>query len=339
VLQGAGRAGRGLAQQVRGLSGRVRELFGSGNVEANVLIARVRACLGRMVSHPAAIHVSVPSPDRVLLRGAVLAWERGPLMRAVAAVPGVRGVQEQLAVHESGEQLSALPAARSRPSARVSTLRPRWSRSTRLAAAAAGGGLLWNGLSRRGIWGALSATAGSVLLLRSLLRPTRAAGGRGRRQRDRTVAVSKSLQIQLPVPQVFGALRDCESFSGLLRNIQTIERRSDGSTYWRLAGVPGTPIEWRAVTTQLDQDRLLAWRTVEESPLQHSGFARFEPHDGGTRLQVYLWYRPPAGRLGDALAQLVGAGHRCVLDADLLRLKRYLETGRSGRDAPVVRTH
>jgi uncharacterized membrane protein len=93
------------------------------------------------------------------------------------------------------------------------------------------------------------------------------------------------------------------------------------------------------VTTQLDQDRLLAWRTVDESPLQHSGLARFESTEAGTRLQVDLWYRPPAGRLGHALAQLLGADPKSELDADLLRLKTYLETARPARDAAALRTH
>lgn len=335
VVLGLGRAGRDLAYRMLGVSARARGLFRTGSVEASVLIARVRACLGRIVSHPGAIHVSVTEPHRVLLRGAVLAWEHEPLLRAVAAVPGVRGVHEQLAVHESAEHISSLQGGRPRPGAAVSRLQPRWSRGTRLAAAAAGGGLVWSGLSRRGFWGALTATAGSMLLLRSVLRPARAGVG----ERDRTVAVRKTLHIRVPVPQVFDTLRDCERLPGLMRHVQTVERRPDGSTHWTLAGPLGLPIEWQAVTTQLDQDRLLAWRTVDESPLQHSGLARFEPTEGGTRLQVDLWYRPPAGRLGHALAQLLGADPKSELDDDLLRLKTYLETARPARDAAALRTH
>ena len=335
VTSGASRAGRDLANRLLGFSARARSLFRSGSVEANVLVARVRACLGRIVSHPGAIHVSVTEPHRVLLRGAVLAWEHEPLLRAVASVPGVRGVQEQLAVHESAEHISSLQGGRPRQLAVAVPLRPRWSQGTRLAAAAAGGGLLWNGLHRRGIWGAVTATAGSVLLLRSALRPVRSRSA----ECDRTVAVRKTLRIHAPVPDVFGALRDCESFPGLMRNVQAVERRPDGSTHWKIAGPLGIAIEWQAVTTQLEDGRLLAWRTLEDSPLQHSGLAHFEPEEGGTRLQVDLWYRPPTGRLGHALAQLLGADPKSELDADLLRLKTYLETERPARDAAAVRTH
>ncbi len=161
----------------------------------------------------------------------------------------------------------------------------------------------------------------------------------GGAERDRAVAVRKTLHIRVPVPQVFDALCDCERLPGLMRHIQTVERRLDGSTHWTLAGPPGTPIEWQAVTTQRDPDRLLAWRTVDESPLQHSGLARLEHEEGGTRLQVDLWYRPPAGRLGHALAQLLGTDPKSELDADLLRLKIYLETQRSARDAAALRMH
>jgi uncharacterized membrane protein len=335
VASGTQRAGRDLANRLVGVSAKARSLFRTGSVEANVLVARVRSCLGRIVSHPGAIHVSLTEPDHVLLRGAVLAWEHDPLLRAVAAVPGVRGVKEQLDVHESAEHISALQGGRPRWAPPALGLRPHWSQGTRVAAAAAGSGLIFGGLSRRGMWGALTATAGSVLLLRSVLRPARA----GSSERDRAVSVRKTLRIKAPVPQVFDAVRNCESFPVLMRHVQTVARQPDGSTSWKVTGPLGMAIEWQAVTTQLDQDRLLAWRTLENSPLQHSGLARFEPEEGGTRLQVDLWYQPPGGRLGHALAQLLGADPKSELDADLLRLKTYLETRRPARDAAALRTH
>ncbi len=328
-------AGRDLGNRLAGWIARRRGRLRPSGVEATVLIERVRACLGRIVSHPGAIHVSVTAPQRVLLRGAVLAWEQGPLLRAVAAVPGVRAVQEQLSVHESADHISALQGGRARH-AGPWVLRRRWSPGTRLATAAAGGGLLWGGLVRRGALGALSATAGTVLLLRSIWAGPARAGANGL---DGSLAVRKSLRIHAPVHRVFETLCDCESFPLLMRNVLAVQRREDGSTHWRIAGPLGVPLEWNAVTTQLEKNRLLAWRTVEDSSFEHSGLARFEAEADGTRLQVHLWYRPPAGRLGHAIAQLLGADPKSELDTDLMRLKTYLETHRPARDAAAARSH
>ena len=306
--------------------------FGHGSIESNVLLARVRACLGRVVSHPSAINVSLTEPQRVLLRGSVLAWEHGPLLRAVSAVPGVRGVQEQLAVHESAEQIFAQQDGRACRTPVPLLLRPHGSRGTRLATAAAGGGLLWGGLTRRGPWGALGALPPAVCCCCVASGMVRLLGSNGAR---RTVPVRKTLHIRASVARVFDALCDCENFPQLMRTVRTVQRLGDGSTYWRLTGPLGLSLEWNAIATQLDKDRLLAWRTLGESPLQHSGLARFEAEDGGTRLQVDLWYRPPAGQLGHALAQLLDS--KSELDAELLRLKTYLENSRPARDGVARR--
>jgi uncharacterized membrane protein len=283
----------------------------------------VRACLGRVISHPGAVHVSLAGPQRILLRGAVLAWEYEPLLRAVAEVPGVRAVHEQLAVHESAEQISSWQSARPRLVGSL-LLRPSWPPGARLATAAAGGSLVCGGLLRRGRLGWLSATVGAVLVLRSFWNRKQ---GSAIAPRDRMLSVRKTLHVRSEVPQVFAALCDCESFPRLMRNVRAVRRHEDGSTSWRIAGPLGLQLEWSAIATQIDRDRLIAWRTLEGSPLQHSGLVCFEAEDGGTRLQIDLWYRSPDARLGRAIADALRTDSKGEFDADLARLKTYLETG------------
>jgi uncharacterized membrane protein len=321
LVLGAGRAGRDLAHRLAGMPARTRGLFRSSTVQSTVLVARVRACLRRSISHPGAVHVSLAGPQRVLLRGAVLAWEYQPLLRAVAEVPGVRAVHEQLAVHESAEHLSSWQRPRL-----IRALRPRPSfpPGARLATAAAGGSLVYGGLLRRGKWGWLSATVGTVLVLRSLWNRTQ---GSATLTRDRMLTVRRSLHIRSPLPQVFAVLCDCESFPRWMRGVRAVRRHEDGSTSWRVAGPIGPPMEWSAIATQIDKDRLIAWRTLEGSPLQHSGLVCFEAEDGGTRLQIDLWYRPPGGGLNRAIAGALRTDSQGEFDADLARLKTHLESG------------
>jgi hypothetical protein len=44
-------------------------------------------------------------------------------------------------------------------------------------------------------------------------------------------------------------------------------------------------------------------------------------------------YNPPAGAIGHGVAKLFGVDPKHELDADLLRLKTYLESGRPSHDA------
>ncbi len=64
------------------------------------LCERIRAQLGRLVTHPGAIHVEA-TEGRVCLRGHVLQHEVDGLLSAVSAMQGVHAVDNQLSVHES----------------------------------------------------------------------------------------------------------------------------------------------------------------------------------------------------------------------------------------------
>jgi uncharacterized membrane protein len=142
--------------------------------------------------------------------------------------------------------------------------------------------------------------------------------------------VRKTLRVRAPLARVFAALCDCESFPAFMRHITDVRRLPDGSTHWVMAGPWGTSLQWDAITTQLEPNRLIAWRTTESSALQHWGVLRLESGDSGTdsievRVHVYLCYSSPAGRLGQALARALGADPRSGLTENLLRLKGYLE--------------
>jgi uncharacterized membrane protein len=118
-----------------------------------------------------------------------------------------------------------------------------------------------------------------------------------------------------------------------MRNVRQVHTRPDGRSHWVVAGPAGVSVEWNAITTRLEPNRLLAWRTVSKAAVQHAGSIRFEPYNGGTRLEIQLSYRPPGGVLGHELARLFGADPKTELDEDLLRLKSFLESGKPPRDA------
>ncbi|MGH8538416.1 MAG: hypothetical protein ACREXM_18715 [Gammaproteobacteria bacterium] len=42
-----------------------------------------------------------------------------------------------------------------------------------------------------------------------------------------------------------------------------------------MTGPGGMSVEWDAVTTKLEQNRLLAWRTVPGAAVEHAGMIQF----------------------------------------------------------------
>jgi hypothetical protein len=90
-----GSLGRDLSHRAAGVLARARGVLSRRPVDDDVLIERVRAKLGRVVSHPHAIAVNATGGS-VRLRGSILDSELPRLMRAIGRVRGVRGVEHEL---------------------------------------------------------------------------------------------------------------------------------------------------------------------------------------------------------------------------------------------------
>jgi uncharacterized membrane protein len=67
--------------------------------------------------------------------------------------------------------------------------------------------------------------------------------------------------------------------------------------------------------------------------VQHEGCVRFDAVGGGTRVTVRMSYSPPAGVIGHTIAALFGRDAKREMDADLMRMKAYVETGHLPHDA------
>jgi hypothetical protein len=93
-----GARGRDLAHRTAGTVSQVRGAWRRDQVDDVVLVERVRAELGRLVSHPRTIDVEA-SNGRVTLHGPVLQTELNHLLRAVERVRGVREVVNELEPH------------------------------------------------------------------------------------------------------------------------------------------------------------------------------------------------------------------------------------------------
>lgn len=151
----------------------------------DLLVARVRSRLGHVVSSPRAIEVDA-SAGRVALSGQILAHEHGGLLRAIAAVPGVAQVDDNLEVHATAQDAPALQGARPRFE-RAALLRENWSPTARLLIGAAGGLMLIGGAERGGPSGWLLGGIGAGMIARASTNiPIRDwAGTSGRESTDR----------------------------------------------------------------------------------------------------------------------------------------------------------
>jgi hypothetical protein len=162
--------GRDAGNRWHGLLAQWRRLAGSGTPpDDDVLQARVRARLGRIVTHPHAVTVAAEQ-GCITLGGPILSHEKPQLLAEVARVSGVREVRDQLELHEHADGIPALQgegnAARHGIQAQQA-LPPAW----RGVALAGGGAMALYALRKRSPLGLLLGAAGLALLARSAIPP------------------------------------------------------------------------------------------------------------------------------------------------------------------------
>jgi len=156
---------RDLAHRAAGAVARVRGLFRRHPVDDDVLIERVRAQLGRAVSHPHAVHVDA-FEGCVTLNGPVLEHEERRLLRAVRRVRGVCDVVNALDPHAEPGSVPSLQGGSPRRS-RPSIWRGQWAPTTRFVVGTAGTALAGYGAARKDVPGALFAATGVGLIARA----------------------------------------------------------------------------------------------------------------------------------------------------------------------------
>jgi uncharacterized membrane protein len=329
---------RDLAHRSSGVAASVTSRFTSEEVPGDVLTARVRAKLGRLVSHPHAIHVE-SRDGRVTLRGPVLAREAHRLRTGVRRVRGVAAVIDELEVHDTAQGVPSLQDGGTSRRARRSWLQQNWSPATRFLAAGAGAGCLAYGSSRRDTAGTLIAMGGTGLFLRALtnLEFSRLTGvGAG----HRAVEIQKTITVAAPVDAVYAIWERYEDFPQVMTYVREVRRgRREGRSHW-VVGLPGgITIEFDAEVTRRVPNELLAWRSSDGSMVSHSGFVQFDrAPNGGTRIHIRFWYNPPAGAIGHAVTALAGMDLKSLLDEELVRLKTFIEQGRQPHDAATRST-
>src|ERR1051325_7284854 len=124
---------RDVTNRTRGLISEIKSRLSSEQPEDSVLVDRVRSKLGRIVSHPSAIHVTAQDGN-MTLAGPILADEVPHLLSCVKWTPGVKEVNNNLEVHNEAENHPALQGEREHSGSRFEFLHENWSPTARLLA-------------------------------------------------------------------------------------------------------------------------------------------------------------------------------------------------------------
>lgn len=154
--------------RAQGLAARLRRATASHEpVSDEVLTERVRARLGRVVSHVKAVDVMAHDGNVVLI-GPILTRERRRAIAAVSRVPGVRHVEDHFEPHDEPGSVPQLQGGSTTTGDHIELLQRRWSPTLRLLSTTCGGALAAYGLVRRGWAGGPMVLAGVALAARGV---------------------------------------------------------------------------------------------------------------------------------------------------------------------------
>jgi uncharacterized membrane protein len=331
---GVGKTGRDAWHRAYGTAASLRSLVRHGEVDDQVLAERVRAKLGRLVSHAHAVEVEV-ADGNVMLKGPILEREADRLIRSVGRVRGVRDVIDQLERHDRAGNVPALQGGRAPLGIRPDFLQTNWAPTTRAIVGAGGAALIAAAIVRRDVRGIAAVVIGAALVARAAANlPLNRLTGIGSRRR--AVDVQKTIIINAPVGEVYAFWSLYENFPRFMSRVLDVRshERAPMQSHWKVAGPAGAPVEFDAKITKAIPNHLIAWRTLPGAPVAHAGIVRFDHEiEGRTRVHIRMSYNPLAGWIGHGIATAFGVDPKHSMDDDLVRMKTLIETGHAPHDA------
>jgi uncharacterized membrane protein len=142
------------------------------------------------------------------------------------------------------------------------------------------------------------------------------------------VKLKKAVTINRPAEDLYSYWRNLRNLAHLSDSALSVEVIDAKHSHWTLrAG--GMTLHWDGEITVDRDSEMIGWRSLDGADIDNAGYVRFEPAAGGrgTVVRVALQYNPPAGKVGAALASLLGTSASGVIEEALRKFKQMMEAG------------
>lgn len=140
-------------------------------------------------------------------------------------------------------------------------------------------------------------------------------------------SVNCQIDIDSSPDKLYAFWRDVENLPRFITHLRAVQPIGKGKTHWIINAPAGLLIEWDIEIVDAQPGRLLAWRTLPGSSVNHYGVIAFTPlpDDRGTRINLDLEYSAPSEPVSAALARMLGGNPAVQIAQDLRRLKALIE--------------
>jgi uncharacterized membrane protein len=146
-------------------------------------------------------------------------------------------------------------------------------------------------------------------------------------RRGEGIKVEQSVTVSRPVEEVYRFWRNFENLPRFMDHLESVTVIDETRSHWVAKAPAGTKVEWDATIHNEIEDELIAWRSLPGADVNNAGSVHFTPVGNGsnTEVLVVLSYDPPAGKLGAAVAKLLGEEPSKQVEDDLRRFKQVME--------------
>jgi uncharacterized membrane protein len=203
------------------------------------------------------------------------------------------------------------------------------SETERWSSLIGGGALVLIGLKERSLRGVLMAIAGGGLIYQGVNNQSAIKEAQELLGIDHSIKVEKTVTIAKPAAELYRYWRDFNNLPSFMKHLKSVIVYDDQRSHWVTNAPLDKTVEWDAQIIKDEPDQLIAWTSVENANINHSGFVRFQPAPGdrGTEVKVVMEYTPIGGKIGSAIAELFGKEPEQLIKQDLCRLQQLMETG------------
>jgi len=144
--------------------------------------------------------------------------------------------------------------------------------------------------------------------------------------RGEGIKVERNVVVGRPVQEVYQFWRNFENLPRFMDHLESVTVIDENRSHWVAKAPAGMRVEWDAVIHNEIENELIAWRSLPGADVNNAGSVHFMPAgDGRTEVRVVLSYEPPAGKLGAAVAKLLGEEPSRQVEDDLRRFKQVME--------------
>jgi Predicted integral membrane protein len=143
------------------------------------------------------------------------------------------------------------------------------------------------------------------------------------------IKIEKVVTVNRPASELFAFWHDFENLPRFMPHLESVQVLDNKRSHWVAKAPLGKTVEWDAEIINEVPGEMIAWKSVEGADIPNAGSVWFKalPADRGTEVRVVLEYDPPAGRLGAAVAKLLGEEPGVQVRDALRHFKNLMEAG------------